>query len=64
MRELEKASKRVKVFTIGRSEEGRDDEANIAQLDRSAQRRLRQKPTVSHRKRCLPHRGGGSAAGA
>lgn len=41
MRELEKASKRVKVFTIGRSEEGRDtllvavsDEANIARLDR------------------------------
>src|SRR5580693_4597770 len=40
MRELEKASKRVKVFTIGRSEEGREimlvavsDEANIAQLD-------------------------------
>src|SRR5580700_8131855 len=40
MRELEKASKRVKVFTIGRSEEGREimlaavsDEANIAKLD-------------------------------
>src|SRR5580700_9026881 len=39
MRELEKASKRVKVFTIGHSEEGREimivavsDEANIAQL--------------------------------
>ena len=41
MRELEKASKRVKVFSIGLSEEGRDtllvavsDEANIAKLDR------------------------------
>jgi hypothetical protein len=41
MRELEKASKRVKVFSIGRSEEGREmilvavsDEANIAKLDR------------------------------
>ncbi|HYW48087.1 MAG TPA: M14 family zinc carboxypeptidase [Bryobacteraceae bacterium] len=41
MRELEKATKRVKVFTIGRSEEGREmllvavsDEANIAKLDR------------------------------
>jgi hypothetical protein len=40
MRELEKATKRVKVFTIGRSEEGREimlvavsDEANIAKLD-------------------------------
>src|SRR5581483_8164904 len=40
MRELEKASKRVKVFVIGHSEEGREillvavsDEANIAQLD-------------------------------
>src|SRR5580692_3834241 len=40
MRELEKATKRVKVFTIGRSEEGREimlvavsDEANIARLD-------------------------------
>src|SRR5580693_3811619 len=40
MRELEKASKRVKVFTIGRSEEGREimlvavsDEANIARID-------------------------------
>ena len=40
MRELEKASKRVKVFTIGHSEEGREiilvavsDEANIAKLD-------------------------------
>src|ERR1700683_2651530 len=39
MRELEKAPRRVKVFTIGRSEEGREillvavsDEANIAQL--------------------------------
>jgi hypothetical protein len=41
MRELEKASKRVKVFSIGRSEEGREmllvavsDEVNIARLDR------------------------------
>ena len=40
MRELEKATKRVKVFTIGHSEEGREimlvavsDEANIAKLD-------------------------------
>jgi hypothetical protein len=40
MRELEKASKRVKVFVIGHSEEGREillvaisDEANIARLD-------------------------------
>jgi hypothetical protein len=40
MRELEKASKRVKVFTIGHSEEGREiilvavsDEGNIANLD-------------------------------
>lgn len=40
MRELEKASKRVKVFSIGRSEENREtllvavsDEANIAKLD-------------------------------
>ncbi|MBZ5621052.1 MAG: hypothetical protein LAQ69_20340 [Acidobacteriia bacterium] len=40
MRELEKASKRVKVFSIGHSEEGREmilvavsDEANIARLD-------------------------------
>src|SRR6202789_2030577 len=40
MRELEKATKRVKVFTIGHSEEGREimlvavsDEANIARLD-------------------------------
>jgi hypothetical protein len=40
-RELEKASKRVKVFSIGRSEEGREmllvaisDEANLAKLDR------------------------------
>ncbi len=40
MRELEQSSKRVKVFTIGRSEEGREmllvavsDEANIAKLD-------------------------------
>ena len=42
MRELEKASKRVKVFTIGKSEEGREimlvavsDEANIAKLDQN-----------------------------
>ncbi len=41
MRELEKASRRVRVFSIGRSEEGREmllvavsDEANIAKLDR------------------------------
>jgi hypothetical protein len=41
MRELEKASPRVKVFTIGHSEEGREmilvavsDEANIQKLDR------------------------------
>ncbi len=41
MRELERASNRVKVFTIGRSEEGREtllvvisDEANLAELDR------------------------------
>jgi hypothetical protein len=41
MRELEKASRRVKVFSIGKSEEGREmilvavsDEANIARLDR------------------------------
>jgi hypothetical protein len=40
MRELERASKRVKVFTIGHSEEGREiilvavsDEGNIAKLD-------------------------------
>jgi hypothetical protein len=40
MRELEKATKRVKVFSIGRSEEGREtilvaisDEANIAKLE-------------------------------
>src|ERR1035438_8967648 len=40
MRELEKASKRVRVFVIGHSEEGREilvvaisDEANIARLD-------------------------------
>ena len=40
MRELEKASRRVKTFVIGHSEEGREillvaisDEANIAQLD-------------------------------
>src|SRR5580693_5583289 len=40
MRELEKATRRVKVFTIGRSEEGREillvavsSEANIARLD-------------------------------
>ncbi|MBS1875910.1 MAG: hypothetical protein JSU00_22030 [Acidobacteria bacterium] len=40
LRELEKASKRVKIFSIGKSEEGRDtlivaisDEANIARLD-------------------------------
>src|SRR5882762_9135760 len=44
MRELEKASPRVKVFTIGRSEEGREtlmvavsDEANIKKLDRFRQ---------------------------
>jgi hypothetical protein len=44
MRELEKASPRVKVFTIGRSEEGREtlmvavsDEANIQKLDRFRQ---------------------------
>jgi hypothetical protein len=44
MRELEKASKRVKVFSIGKSEEGREmiivaisDEANIAKLDRFKQ---------------------------
>src|SRR5664279_1598288 len=42
MRELEKASKRVKTFVIGHSEEGREillvavsDEANLAQLDHS-----------------------------
>ncbi len=41
LRELEKASKRVKLFSIGRSEEGREmllvaisDEANLAKLDR------------------------------
>lgn len=41
MRELEKATRRVKVFTIGHSEEGREtllvavsDEANMAKLDR------------------------------
>ena len=41
MRELEKATPRVKVFSIGRSEEGREtllvavsDEANIRKLDR------------------------------
>src|SRR5882724_10033877 len=41
MRELEKATPRVKVFSIGRSEEGREtllvavsDEANIQKLDR------------------------------
>jgi hypothetical protein len=40
LRELEKSSKRVKIFTIGHSEEGREtilvavsDEANIARLD-------------------------------
>ncbi len=44
MRELEKASPRVKVFSIGRSEEGREtlmvavsDEANIQKLDRFRQ---------------------------
>jgi hypothetical protein len=44
MRELEKASKRVRVFSIGHSEEGREmlivaisDEANIAKLDRYKQ---------------------------
>lgn len=44
MRELEKASKRVKVWTIGHSEEGREtmlvavtDEANMARLDRLKQ---------------------------
>src|SRR5271169_4213865 len=44
MRALEAASKRVKVFSIGKSEEGRDtlivavsDEANIAKLDRFKQ---------------------------
>ena len=44
MRELEKASPRVKVFTIGHSEEGREtlmvavsDEANIQKLDRYRQ---------------------------
>ena len=41
MRELEKATPRVKVFSIGRSEEGRElllvavsDESNITKLDR------------------------------
>jgi hypothetical protein len=41
MNELEKSSKRVKIFSIGKTEEGRDtmlvavsDEANIAKLDR------------------------------
>jgi len=41
MRELEKSTKRVKIFSIGKTEEGRDtmlvavsDEANIAKLDR------------------------------
>jgi hypothetical protein len=41
MTELEKSSKRVKIFSIGKTEEGRDtmlvavsDEANIAKLDR------------------------------
>ncbi len=44
MREIEKNSKRVKVFSIGRSEEGREtllvaisDEANLAKLDRYKQ---------------------------
>jgi Zinc carboxypeptidase len=44
MRELERTSKRVRVFSIGKSEEGRDmmivaisDEANIAKLDRYKQ---------------------------
>jgi len=44
MRELEKASKRVEVFVMGRSEEGREtllvaisDEANLARLDRLKQ---------------------------
>jgi hypothetical protein len=44
MRELEKATKRVRVFSIGKSEEGREmlivavsDEANIAKLDRFKQ---------------------------
>src|SRR5579871_5768177 len=44
MRALESASKRVKVFSIGKSEEGREmmivavsDEANIAKLDRFKQ---------------------------
>ena len=44
MREIEKTSKRVKVFSIGRSEEGREtllvaisDEANLAKLDRYKQ---------------------------
>src|SRR5271156_4866522 len=44
MRELEKATPRVKVFSIGHSEEGREtmlvavsDEANIAKLDRFKQ---------------------------
>jgi hypothetical protein len=44
MRALEAASKRVKIFSIGKSEEGRDtmivavsDEANIAKLDRLKQ---------------------------
>jgi Zinc carboxypeptidase len=44
MRELEKATKRVRVFSIGKSEEGREmiivavsDEANIARLDRLKQ---------------------------
>jgi hypothetical protein len=52
MRELEKATGRVKVFTIGRSEEGREillvavsDEPNIVRLPRP-------KPTVSPRRRC------------
>ena len=41
MRELEKASRRVKVFSVGQSEEGREtllvaisDEQNVANLDR------------------------------
>ena len=59
MRELEKASKRVKVFSIGRSEEGREmllvavsDEANIAQ-PRSLQgnHRPARRPAQDHRSR-------------
>ena len=66
MRELEKASKRVKTFVIGHSEEGREillvavsDEANLAQLDRykDLTARLADPRKTSAAERCFVGRG-------